>query len=81
MHLYDEPTAVQCPECSRWWRPGSEACAVVHLGKGCCHYGDKEVPAPESAPLAVGPGECPHGFPATVRCHVCAPVLADVVRP
>lgn len=47
MHLYDEPSAVQCPECGRWWKPGNEACAVVHLGQGCCHYGDTEVLAPE----------------------------------
>jgi hypothetical protein len=52
VHLYDEPTAVQCPECSRWWKPGNEACERIHLGKGCCHYGDKEVAPPDgTAPV------------------------------
>lgn len=47
MHLYDEPAAVRCPGCGRWWKPGNVSCAVLHLGRGCCHAGDTEVPAPE----------------------------------
>jgi len=49
MHYYDEPKQVKCLYCGRWWKPGNAACAVLHLGKGCCHYGDIEVPAPEES--------------------------------
>lgn len=47
MHLYNEPTEVQCPNCKKWWRIRNANCAVLHRGKGCCHYGDTEVLAPE----------------------------------
>ena len=50
MQLFSTPPAVvQCPRCLKWWKPGNVACCVIHIGDGCCHYGDTEVPAPAAA--------------------------------
>jgi hypothetical protein len=55
MHLYNSPPeVVRCPRCLKFWKPGNIACAVMHVGEGCCHYGDTEVTAT---------GETPPGWP------------------
>ena len=49
-------------------------------GLGCTFERRARVASP-SAEAGTAPGNCPHGFPPTVRCHICLPVLADVARP
>jgi hypothetical protein len=45
-----DPEPRQCASCLRWYRIGNPrvACAAMHPPGSCCHYGDTEVPAPET---------------------------------
>ncbi len=36
----------KCHRCNRWFKQGIWACAVMHYGNGCCHYGDTETNPP-----------------------------------
>ena len=44
-------------------------------GIGCTFERRGRVTAPGAGALAAQ-GECPHGFPPTVRCHECKPVTS-----
>lgn len=40
---YEEEIQFTCSECGKTFIQGNMQCLVMHYGKGCCHYGDKEV--------------------------------------
>jgi hypothetical protein len=44
--IYSDPKLYVCSNCKKIFVPGNVACLVAHVGNGCCHYGDTEVPTP-----------------------------------
>jgi len=40
---YGAKNIYTCPMCHRTFESGNMACAVMHYGVGCCHYGDKDI--------------------------------------
>lgn len=39
----NENITYTCTNCGGTYIPGNLRCLVIHYGKGCCHYGDKQV--------------------------------------